>query len=156
MKTLILFATKHGAARDIAQKLAKRMNGATVADLGGTGVPTPDGYDCVIIGSSVYAGQLRKEAKAYATQHADALKATQLGLFVSGMSPEGIQGYLDANYPKEVAAHAKSVAMLGGAFDPAKAGFFERLVMRIITKNADAVSTISDEKIDQFAEAMRK
>lgn len=156
MKTLILFATKHGATRDIAQQLAKRMDGATVADLSGGGVPAPNGYDRVIIGSSVYAGQLRKEAKAYVTQHADVLATVPLGLFISGMSPEGVQGYLDANYPKAVTAHAKTTAMLGGAFDPAKAGFFERLVMRLITKTTDAVSTISAEKIEQFAEAMRQ
>lgn len=62
MRTLILYATKHGAARDIAQRLAKRMNGATVIDLGTGSAPSPNGYDCVIIGSSVYVGQLRKEA----------------------------------------------------------------------------------------------
>ena len=155
MRTLILYATKHGAARDIAQRLAKRMNGATVIDLGTGSAPSPNGYDRVIIGSSVYVGQLRKEAKAYAAQHADALKAVTLGLFVSGLSPEDVQAVLDANYPKDVATHAKAAMTLGGAFQPDKAGFFERLAMRVITKTAEATSTISDEKIDRFAEVMR-
>jgi menaquinone-dependent protoporphyrinogen IX oxidase len=32
MKTLILYATKHGAAREIAQRIAIRLDGAVVHD----------------------------------------------------------------------------------------------------------------------------
>lgn len=156
MKTLILYATKHGATKDIAAKLAKRLNGATTVDLASGTAPAPAGYDCVIIGSSVYAGMLRKEAKEYVKQHADALQKVQLGMFVSGMAPDGIQRFLDSNYPKEVVAHAKSKAMLGGTFDPKKSGFFEKLIMRIILKSSAYKSTIADDKIKQFAEEMRK
>lgn len=154
MKTLILYATKHGATREIAQRIAGLLDGATLIDLEGGSVPALDGYDCVLIGSSVYAGMLRKAAKAFAAEHKDALMNKTLGLFVSGISPEGAQGYLDANYPKEVVAHAKAKAMLGGAFDPAKTNFFEKLVMRVVTKQAAYTSTISDEKIGQFAQEM--
>lgn len=156
MKTLILYATKHGATRDIAQRLAKRMDGATTIDLGTGSAPAPGGYDCVIIGSSVYAGMLRKEAKEYASKHADALKAVKLGLFISGMAPEGAQSYAESNYPKDVATHAKVVQMLGGTFDPAKSGLFDKLVMRMILKSSAYKSTIENDKIDQFAEAMRQ
>ncbi len=155
MKTLILFATKHGATRAIAEKLAKKMDGAQVFDLASADAPAPGGYDVVIIGSSVYAGRLRKEAKAYAQKHQEALKAAVLGLFVSGLAPEGAKGYAEANYPKDVAAHAKVTEMLGGAFEPSKAGLFERLMMRVITKTSQATNTIAQEKIDRFAEAMR-
>lgn len=155
MKTLIVYATKYGAAREIAERLKARMEGAVVAQLGG-GAPGPEGYDCVIIGSSVYAGQLRKEAREYVALHAAALKTTRLGLFVSGLSPEGIEGYLSGNYDKDVVAHAAATAMLGGAFDPAKGSFFERLVMRLITRTAKSTNTISDERIDGFAEALKR
>lgn len=156
MKTLILYATKHGAAREIAQKLAARMDDATVIDLGGGApAPAPDGYDCVVVGSSVYAGQLGKDAKAYVAQHADALKQRPLGLFISGLAPDGALGYAQANYPKDVAEHAKAIEMLGGVFDPSKENFLERLVMRIIIKTSKYKSTISDEKIDQFAQSLR-
>jgi len=45
------------------------------------------GYDCIIVGSSVYAGMFRKKAKAFLSQNADVLRQKKLGLFVSGMSP---------------------------------------------------------------------
>ncbi len=156
MKTLILYATKHGATREIAALLAKQIEAATLVDLASANLPEPNEYDCVMIGSSVYAGMLRKEAKAYITQYASQLKQKPLGLFVSGMAPEGVQGYLDANYPKDVVAHAKATALLGGVSDPKKQGFFERLVMSLITKKADYVNTISEEKIARFAEAVKQ
>lgn len=157
MKTLILYATKYGATREIAGRIAKRMEGAVVFDLGSGNAPTPDPYDCVLIGSSVYAGRLRKEAKEYAAQHAEALKSKRLGLFVSGMAPEGteVSLYLDANYPKDVVAYVKAAAMLGGVSDPKKENPLERLMMRVITKTSDYANTISDEKIDRFVEAVK-
>jgi menaquinone-dependent protoporphyrinogen oxidase len=54
MKTLILYATKHGAAHEAAQRIAKHLDGAVLHDLKQGGVPSIAGYDCVIIGGSIY------------------------------------------------------------------------------------------------------
>lgn len=154
MKTLILYATKHGATREIAERIAKQMDGATLIDLESNSVPDLDGYDCVLIGSPVYAGMLRKEAKTFVEHHAEKLKAKPLGLFLSGMADDNAAGVLDANYPKDVVAHAKVKAQLGCIFDPTKGNFFERFVIRAIAKTSAYTNTISDEKIKQFTEAM--
>ena len=55
MKTIILYATKHGAIAEIARRIAAHINGAVVHDLK---QPVPDltEYDSVIVGSSVYVG----------------------------------------------------------------------------------------------------
>lgn len=155
MKTLILYGTKHGATRQIAQRLAKQIEVAALIDLKNDSIPALTDYDCVLIGSSIYAGMLRKEAKTFVTQHADELKAKTLGLFLSGMAEDGAQGVLEANYPKDVVAHAKAAALLGCVFDPAKGNFFERFIIRAIAKTSAYTDTISDEKIKQFAEAMK-
>lgn len=154
MNTLIVYATKHGAAGEIARRIGKRIEGATVCDLKGS-VPALDGFDCVVLGSSVYAGRLRKEAKAFAEKHAAQLMGKRIGLYVSGLQPDGEEGFLTANYPKELVAHASAKAMLGGIADPSKESFFERLLMRVITKSGAYKSTISEEKIGQFAERLR-
>ncbi len=153
MKALVLYATKHGAAKEIAQRIGKKL-GATVCDLAGK-APDLTGYDCVIVGSSVYAGQLRKEAKAFVAANADALKKLKLGLFVSGMAADGEEGYLTQNYPADVVSHATAKAMLGGIADPKKENMFEKLVMRIVTKSGKYTNTISDEKINGFVGKMK-
>ena len=85
--------------------------------------------------------------------HAGELIKKPLGLYLSAMQLDGEDGYLNANYPANVVSHARARAMLGGVSNPAKLGFFERLVMRLATKSNEYVSTISDDKIQSFFEA---
>ena len=150
MKTLILYATKYGASGDIAQSIAKKMDGAEVFDLKSGDIPTLSDFDCVIIGSSIYAGSIRKEAKEFLAKHKNDLSGKVLGLFISGMSESETDNAFKANYPAEILDNAKARVMPGGAFDPKKAGFFAKLIMKAVTKQSGYVNTISDEKIDKF------
>jgi menaquinone-dependent protoporphyrinogen oxidase len=155
MKTLILYATKNGASAEIARRIASRIDGAVVHDLKQDGLPALDGFGCVIVGGSLYAGMVRKEAKAFVTQNAAALLEKKLGLFLSGLDGSKEKEYFAANFPAEILQAAKAASFLGGIFDPKKAGFFGRLVMRIVAKRAAYTDTIDDGKIAEFAEAMR-
>jgi menaquinone-dependent protoporphyrinogen oxidase len=155
MKTLILYATKSGAAREIAQRIASRMEGAAVHDLKQGAIPPLADYDCIIVGSSIYAGAMRKEAKAFMAQNMGAIEGKKLGLFLSGMDKSGGKDYFQPNFSPEALQMAKATGFLGGIFDPQKAGFMGRLVMRIITKQSGYIDAIDDEKIEQFVEAIK-
>jgi len=155
MKTLILYATKHGAAAEIAKRIAAQIGDADVYDLKQGNIPQLSDYDCVIIGSSVYAGTFRKEAKAFLAQNAEKLCKMKLGLFICAMSESNVDGTLKANAPDEVVLAATAVSALGGAFDPKKGNFFERLIMKVVTKKSGYINTINDEKISRFVEAMK-
>jgi len=155
MKTIILYATKHGAAADIAGRIAAQIDGSITYDIKQGGVPALDDYDCVIVGSSIYAGSFRKEAKAFLAQNADELCKKKLGLFISGMSESEVDGAFKANVPDEVLQAAAVKSSLGGTFDPKKANFFERLIMKAVTKQSGYVSNISDEKISTFVETIK-
>ncbi|WCF05930.1 flavodoxin domain-containing protein [Paenibacillus thiaminolyticus] len=155
MKTLILYATKNGAAREIAQRISKQIDGAIVRDLKNGGVPPLDGFDCVIVGSPVYAGIVRKEAKAFVEKNTSALCSKRLALFISGLDGSREKEYFNANYPSEILQAAKMACFLGGIFDPKKAGFMGRLVMKAVAKQSEYTDSIDDDKIKQFAEAMK-
>ena len=155
MKTLILYATKHGAAKEIAERISKQLGNAKFYDLKEDGKPQLLGFDCIIIGSSVYAGSFRKEAKSYLTEHADDFKNKKLGLFISGISESDGEDVFKSNVPTEVLQSVKAKAALGGIFDPKKSGFFGRLIMKIVTKKTEYINTISDEKINSFVEALK-
>jgi len=156
MKTIILYSTKYGAAADIAKRIATQIDGAVTYDLKSAGVPDLSGFDNVIIGSSIYAGTFRKEAKTYIAENADELCKKKLGLFISGMSESESAEAFKANVPDEVLQAATVKNVLGGIFDPEKANFFERLVMKAVSKQSGYVSNINDEKISKFAEAMKE
>jgi len=151
---LILYATKHGAAREIAQRIADNMRGAALHDLKQGGPPPLEQFDCVIIGSSLYAGMIRKEAKEYLSQNAETLRGKRLGLFLCGMDGSREKECFEANFPPALVEQAKEAAFLGGVFDPKKTGVVGRLVMKAAAGQSGYADTIDDEKIRRFAEVM--
>jgi len=155
MKTLILYATKYGAAREVARRIATKIDGAVLHDLKQGDVPSLAQFDTIIIGSPVYAGMIRNEAKTFLSQSADALQSKKLGLFVCGLSAEGEKGYFDSNFSPELLKTAKAASFLGGIFDPKKSGVMGRLIMKAVSKSAEYKDTIDDKKIEQFAEVMK-
>ena len=155
MKTLILYATKYGAAREIAQRIANNMREAKIYDLKNDNIPPLEQFECIIIGSSVYAGNIRKEAKTFITKNLSILQDKKIGLFLSGMAPESGEEKVFESMPAEIVSVAKEKSLLGGIFDPKKANGLERFIMKIVTKQSGYVNTISDEKIAQFAEIMK-
>jgi len=154
MKTLILYATKYGAAGEIARRIAVRSKGAETRDLRQGDINSLAEYDHIIVGSSIYVGMIRKEAKAFFAKHADDLRGKTLGLFLSGMNAGEEEAVFKANVPQEVLQEAKAVSFLGGIFDPKKAKFMERFIMKVAAKQSGYKDSIDDEKIEQFVEAM--
>ena len=155
MKTLILYAGKHGAAAEIARRIASKMAEAATHDLARGDAPDLGGFGCVIVGSAIYAGMIRREAKAFAAQNAQALRGKTLGLFLSGMDPSQESTCFAANFPPELLRAAKATAFLGGIFDPKKAGMVGRLIMKAATKQSGYINSIDDNKITRFAEIMQ-
>ena len=155
MKTIIVYATKYGAAGEIAQRIAKGIDGAVIFDLKQGAVPDLAAFDCIIIGASVYAGSMRKEAKAFVSQNSNVLLGKKLGLFLSGMGTSGGEAYFEKNFPADILQTAKAASLMGGIFNPQKANFIERFIMKLVTKQSGFVDTISDAKIKRFVETMK-
>ncbi|MCL2377015.1 MAG: flavodoxin domain-containing protein [Defluviitaleaceae bacterium] len=155
MKTLILYASKHGATKEIAGRIEKKMGDATLCDLKQGDIPPLADFDCIIIGSSLYAGSIRKEAKAFAAKNAAALGKKACGLFLSGLAEEG-NNYFATNFPKNLLDKVKTRGFLGGIFDPKKANVFERFVIKTVMKQSVYIEKIDDTAIDQFVNEMKK
>jgi len=155
MKTIILYATKYGAAAEISQRIAGRISGAVVCNLKEKDIPSLSDFDCIIIGSSVYAGNIRKEAKTFLQQNANVLSEKKLGLFLCGLDKSSKNKYFEANFPQDILQAAKEKSFLGGIFDPKKTKLMERFIIKIITKQSGYFNIINDKKIEKFAEAMK-
>ena len=154
MKAIIFYATKHGAAEEIAKRIAGQIENAVMFDLKQEDLPSINDYDLVIIGSSVYAGSFRKEAKEFLVKNADELGEKKLALFASGMSESESSEMFKINVPEKVLQNAVIASVLGGIFDPKKSNFFERLIMKIVTKQSGYYSNITDEKINEFVKTI--
>jgi menaquinone-dependent protoporphyrinogen oxidase len=140
MKVLIAYASKYGATREIAERLADRIRAAgleaqaqpvtTVSDL--------SAYDAVVIGSAAYIGHWQKEATEFVQSNSAVLAGRPTWLFSSGPlgnEPTNAPG-LDqrgAAEPKEIAELRATISprdhrVFFGALDPAKLGFRDRAI----------------------------
>ena len=150
MKTLILYATKHGATRKIAELIAQEIPNSIVKNVEESEPHLP-AYDCVILGSSVMAGQIRKPLKSYMEKYQSELLDKKLGLFLSGLAEEEEEQYFKQNFPPSILEAATSKHILGGIYDPQKCTLVERIAMKLVPKINAYISTISSEKIAAFA-----
>ena len=170
LKALILYATSHGATKVCAEKLAEALQGhadvCNVKHFSGDVSP----YGCVIVGSPVYGGSVLKEVKSYCRANRGALAKKPFAVFFSCLSEnaEAARGYLECNFPPELAAGALACASLGGAFYFTRLNFLEKAIDKGIAKSYAKSSgaaapdgltdyvTISNEKIAAFAAKIRE
>jgi len=155
MKTLIVYATKYGATRQIGESIAAQMGGAALYDVNSHAPIAIDEYDCIVLGSPLTAGMVRKEIKAFAEKNADVLAGKRLGIFVSGLQADGGDEYLTKNFPAALLDSARAKAFLGGVFDPAKCGWVARAVIKAVAKLEAYTSAIDEERIASFARELR-
>jgi menaquinone-dependent protoporphyrinogen oxidase len=87
-RVLVTAGSKHGATHEIADAVARWLpeNGSalTAVSVPVERDPDPAGYDAVVLGSAVYAGRWRDEARHWASAHAAALRDRPVWLFSSG------------------------------------------------------------------------
>lgn len=132
MRILVTYASRHGATRGIAERIAAKLRqpGSDVTLLPVESVDDVAVYDAVVVGSSVYFGMWSKSAAELVHRNAHALCHVPVWLFSSG--PVG-----DVNLPppKEVAEFEGLIRPRGhqsfaGAIDHGKLGVGEKLMVK--------------------------
>ena len=159
MKTLILYASKYGATKALAERIAEKLPGAFAANVH-DGAADLAAYDAVILGTPIYMGRPRKEMKEFAQKNLAALLQKKTGLFLCCLQDENdsVSRQFQVAFPKELRDHASVLAALGGVLDKEKLKAFDGLIMRIVSANLPskdkALSTVSEERIDRLVELM--
>ncbi|MGZ5291694.1 MAG: flavodoxin domain-containing protein [Actinomycetota bacterium] len=136
MKVLVTAASKHGATRDIAQAIAEVLaeRGFDASLLEPQEVGPVEGYDAVVLGSSVYAGRWAKPAKELVERSGDALAARPVWLFSSGPIGDPLKPEGDPADAAEVmkATGAREHRVFGGKIDKRELNLAERAVVRAV------------------------
>lgn len=161
MKTAIVYLSKHGTTEKVARMIRERLSSDTVTmiDLSKDEAPDLEQYERIVIGTSVYAGKVRKAFAKFCTDTNVSLFATrELGLFVCGMepNPEKQHEELENAFPERMKRHAKVKAFMGGEFLLDEMNFLERFVIKRIVKTSVSISNIDIKAIDNFAEKLKK
>lgn len=159
MKTLIIYGTTYGYAEKCAESLAKKMkDGVDVVNIKDNKNIVLSQYDKIIIGGSIYMGQIQKQVKAFCIHHQDELTSKKLGLFICCGFPENIDQHMKNAFTKELMDAAIIKECFGGELNIEKMNFLHRFITKIVSKETskegkNTVLTLT-ENIDKLADAM--
>ncbi|MGO8686451.1 MAG: flavodoxin domain-containing protein [Candidatus Dormibacteria bacterium] len=143
MSVLVAYATRYGATRGIAERIAAKLTDAgQKVDVRAVGeIGDASGYDAFVIGSATYMGSWLRDARAFTHSHEELLSLKQVWLFSSG--PLGTETTDAQGRDVAVAAAPKEFVRLGtavgardervffGALDRAKLRGAHRLIERL-------------------------
>lgn len=157
MKSIIVYATRYGSAAKAAELIQKELAGdCTTVNIMTEKVPLLDSFDTVILGGSIYIGQVQKELTAFINANLKQLLSKNVGLFLCAGTPkqEDRDKELQGAFPPELLAHAAAKDVLGYAFNFEKMRFFDRLIMKKIKGDAVSTSEYFDKRISTFVKAL--
>lgn len=137
MKTIIIYGSTYGYAKDCANKLSKQLNGdVLLIDISKDTIPSIDEFDNVVIGGAIYMGQISKKIKAYCVSNVELLKKKRVGLFLCSGLPQNYEINIKNAFPKELLKQAISVESFGGELRIEKMKFTHKILVGIMKKSA--------------------
>jgi menaquinone-dependent protoporphyrinogen oxidase len=113
MKTLILYATKSGAAEECANILAKKLNNCPVYNLKQS-PPDLSSFDTIIIGTGVRMGKIYRPVLNYIKQNLNLLLTKTVKIYLCNAYSDTLQKTIDKNIPAELINHSACIKSFGG------------------------------------------
>ena len=159
MKTAIIYASKYGTTEKVAVSIAEKLrenNEVELFSLKENANPDISDFRTVILGSSIYAGKASRKMKTFCAKNEQVLLQKKLGLFVCGMEPSRAkrQKELEDAYSEVLSKSVAATGFLGGEFKFEEMNFFERLIIKRISKTNESVSRIDEYAIEVFVEKL--
>lgn len=159
MKSIIIYATKHGSAEKAAKMLKEKLKGEVILiNIMKEEVPPLEEYDNVILGGSIYMGKIEKELSGYIKGNLSKLVVKRIGLFICGAlkDTKKLAKELDETFPEELVNIASAKGVFGYEFNFEKLSFWEKKLTSAIMGIKSSVSNLSKEAICDFANAINE
>ena len=154
MKTIIIFGSTYGYTKECMNKLVEQLKGEVVlVNVGTDTIPPIDKFDNVIMGGSIYMGQIQKKVKAFCASNVDLLKNKRLGLFLCCGLPENFEQNIKNAFPEELVKKAIAIESFGGELKIEKMKLVHRILTGVMKK---AAAKEGKEPIKQMPENITK
>lgn len=160
MSTLIVYATKYGATKQIVDEMAQKLGqDVTIKNIKDGRIDIKN-YDTIIIGGSIYMNKIQKKIKRFVKRKESQLLQKRLGLFIGCYTPADTKGYLEQFFPSPLLEHAKAKGILGGMMQYDKMNAIYRKIFLSLKKIDDfnknfKEPVIEEEQINQFVTALQ-
>ncbi|ATW26562.1 flavodoxin domain-containing protein [Candidatus Formimonas warabiya] len=153
MKNAIVFASSHGTTEKAARLLGENLKGeAVLINLKKTPNPDIQGYDGVIIGSSIHAGAIQSKVKQFLKQNQPVFGTKRIGLFLCCMfEDEKAQKQFETGFPRELRERSSANGLFGGEFIFSKMNLVERIIVKKVSGVTADISKLDVNAIKNFA-----
>jgi menaquinone-dependent protoporphyrinogen oxidase len=142
MNTLVIYATKYGCTERCAKSLSGKLSGKVdLINIKTSQLPDLSKYDRVIIGGSIYVGQIQKPIKEFCIKNLSLLKEKKVGLFICCGFAENVKQHMENSFPKELLEVALGKECFGGELNLEKMKFFDRFITKMVSKAAKKSET---------------
>lgn len=158
MSTLIVYSTKHGCAETCASELKDIIkNEVTMESVKKLKKVNWDDFETVLIGGSIYAGNIQSGIQKFCQKHLTQLLKKKLGLYLCCMEKgEKAESQFEKAYPQKLRDHASATGLFGGAITLEKMNALEKVIIKKVAGVNESVSNINHQAINDFAEAITK
>lgn len=158
MKTAIIFCSKHGAVRKIAGIISEKINeqDIEIIDLDKSPDPEITRFDVVVIGGSIYFGQIQKRIKSFCEDNSNLLLNKKTALFISCLTKEKEQEEFELAFPEELRKNNFAHGLLGGELIYSKLNLLEKIAIKFVGKDSVDVHEINYQAINEFAEKIKE
>ena len=131
MKSVILYAGKHGYTKMVGEEIASSTHEIyAISEF----KQSLHDYDKILFGSSLYAGMMRKELKHFINEHKEELMKKKCAIYVCGLNQEKWKQALQENFNDADLLFQKQW-FAGGCIDPDQLKFFEKKVLKMVLKD---------------------
>ncbi len=156
MKSLIIYASKHGCAEKAANLVYDKLSGIKdIVNIKENSQVNISNFDTVIIGGSIYGGNIQKEIKEFIDKNLSILLEKRIGLFLCCGMEKDYKKQLENSFPKELLAHRNVDGYFGYEFNVDKMGFIEKSLVKLIAKDKVGDLKISKENIQKFVDRIQ-
>ena len=160
-KIAIIYTSKHGTTEKVSFSIAEKLKELyeiELISLKKKSIPKLDDFECLILGTPIYAGQSSMKMKNFYNANRNILLQKKIALFVCGMYPykELREKELNDAYPQVFQEKAIAKEFLGGEFNFEKMNFVERLIIKKISKTNKSVSKIDWDNVEGFVKNVCK
>lgn len=150
MKTLIVYGSEYGYTKDSVLSLGNRISGEVMmVNPDYEKVPDIMEFDNIIIGGSIYMGQIQKKIKEFCINNISLLKSKKLAFFISCAFPDNFETNLKNSFPEELLDLAVIKVCIGGELRMDKMKFMHKTITKMMKKaqekeNKPPIKNLSD------------
>ncbi len=158
MNTLIIYATKNGSVKEVAELIKKRTVGnVKIVNVHEEKIEDISKYDNILIGSSIYFGQIDRKIKNFIFLHRPEILQRKFGIFILAGEPKQdvLERQIKDAIPNDLYTKAEIVSVIGSEIKLKKFSWIVRLILKYVRKVKNSYKDIDNDKITDFAERFK-